>query len=121
MEFVWASERPVTAREVEAGSETPAKYVTVVTVLNNLAGKGILRRERRGKTLVFEPVESREEFLTSVSEEVVRGLVELSPRIAVNSFVGTLDAISFEALAELQVELATHLRERDKGGNDDPK
>jgi predicted transcriptional regulator len=119
MEVVWASKRPLTARDVERDAGTPSKYVTVLTVLNNLATKGVLRRERRGKALVFEPVKSREEFLSSVSEQVVRGLIDLSPRIAVNSFVGSFDSLSEETLAELQAELTAHLRVRDDGGSDD--
>ncbi|MFQ5537850.1 MAG: BlaI/MecI/CopY family transcriptional regulator [Gemmatimonadota bacterium] len=119
MEFVWSEGRPVTARDVETGSGTSAKYVTVLTVLNNLEKKGILRRERHGKQFLFEPVKSREEFLASVSEHVVRGLFDLSPRIAVNSFVETLDALSPEELAELQEELAAYVRRRDHGDRHD--
>ncbi|MFV2008101.1 MAG: BlaI/MecI/CopY family transcriptional regulator, partial [Longimicrobiales bacterium] len=88
----------MTAREIEAAAATSVKYVTVLTVLNNLARKGLLRRERGGRALVFEPVESREEFVTSVSEEVIRGLLDLSPRIAVSSFVGNLGVLSPETL-----------------------
>jgi predicted transcriptional regulator len=121
MEFVWASERAVTAREVEAGTGTSAQYVTVVTVLNNLTKKGVLRRERRGKVLIFQPARSRDDFLTSGSEQVLRGLIDLSPRIAVNSFVGALDALSTEALAELQAEVEAHVQERAEAeeGSDD--
>lgn len=119
MECVWASDEPMTAREIEAAAATSVKYVTVLTVLNNLARKGLLRRERSGRALVFEPVESREEFLTSVSEEVIRGLLDLSPRIAVSSFVGNLGVLSPETLAELQTELQAHLIEREDDGTDD--
>jgi BlaI family transcriptional regulator, penicillinase repressor len=120
MEFVWAAEHPVTARDVEASSTASVKYVTIVTVLNNLVKKGILQRERRGKVMVFEPVKSRDDFLSSVSERVVKGLVDLSPRIAVNSFVGTLDALSREDLDELQAEIRDHLKRLDDGeGRDD--
>jgi predicted transcriptional regulator len=119
MEFVWSAGCAVTAREVEAGVATQVKYVTVVTVLNNLAKKKVLKRERRGKVLVFEPIRTREEFLSSVSKRVLKGLVDLSPRIAVNSFVGTLDSLSREDLAELQAELETCIQKRDEGVSGD--
>ncbi|GMR13168.1 MAG: hypothetical protein BMS9Abin29_1370 [Gemmatimonadota bacterium] len=121
MECVWASDRPKTAREISAEAKAAVKYVTVLTVLNNLARKGLLRRERDGRALVFEPVETREEFLASVSEEVIRGLLDLSPRIAVNSFVGSLGVLSPESLAELQAELASHLKDREDDGTDDSR
>jgi BlaI family transcriptional regulator, penicillinase repressor len=109
MECVWACQEPVTARDVRTRSGTGTKYVTVVTVLNNLCRKGVLKRQLRGKTLMFTPSRSREDFLSSVSERVVRGLVDLSPRIAVNSFVGVLDDLPEEALAELREELANRM------------
>lgn len=114
MEAVWASNGPVTARDVEEVSGTEAKYITVLTVLNNLSKKGLLHRERRGRVMVFEATMSREALLSSVSLDVIRGLIDLSPRIAVNSFVGTLEELDPETLEELRRELATHLARRDE-------
>jgi predicted transcriptional regulator len=113
MDFLWDAGTPLLAREVHEGIDADVKYITVVTVLNNLTKKDLLQRERQGKAHVFQPLLSREEFLSSVSGDVVRGLVDLSPRIAVNSFVGVLDAFSPGEIAELQAELTRHLQEHD--------
>lgn len=105
MDFLWANDGYRTAREVHSGSGVDVKYITVVTVLNNLTEKSLLDRDRRGNVLVFRPAIAREEFLASASEGVVRGLVDLSPRIAVNSFIGVLDSLAPEDLLELREEL----------------
>jgi predicted transcriptional regulator len=56
----WAAERPVTVRElldqVNDGRPTPLAYTTVMTVLTRLAEKGVMRREKRGRGFVYEPV-----------------------------------------------------------------
>jgi predicted transcriptional regulator len=113
MDFLWKAGAPKSAREVHEGAETNVKYITVVTVLNNLTKKDLLARERLGRAHVFEPLQDRDKFLAAASERVVRGLVDLSPRIAVNSFVGVLGELSHDEIAALQAELSDHLEERD--------
>ncbi len=119
MEVVWAADGPVTAREAKSESCTEAKYVTVATVLNNLTKKGVLRRTRLGKMFVFEPIKTREQFVGSMSDEIVRGLFDLSPRIAVNSFIGSLDGLAPAEFAELRRELRVYMEQQHSGGEDD--
>lgn len=86
-------------------------YSAVKAVLNNLADKGWLRKERVGKVTQFETLLSREEF----EERVTRGVIESlkrnfgSPAIAqfVDEFAIDSDAIEqFERLlAEKKKEL----------------
>ncbi len=117
MEFVWTAGKAVTAREVWKGSGTSAKYVTVVTVLNNLEKKGLLHRERRGKRLVFEPVDTQEGFVTEMTRKVLQGLLDLSPRIAVTAFVGALNDLQPEGLEQLREELSAYMKDRDREEN----
>lgn len=107
MEFLWSTrKKPLPARSVadHVGSRRGIKYITVVTVLNNLCRKGLLRREKDGRAYVYEPVLEREEFLGRVSREVLSGMVRLGPEVAVNSFV--------EVLAELDPDQLDRLREK---------
>ena len=119
MEFIWAAQGPVTAREVHEGSGAEAKYITVLTVLNNLCDKGILERAKRGRVFVFHARSSREDFLASVSREVVRGLMDLSPEIAVSSFVNAVGSVSEETLAQLYQELEGRMAEPPDGDPDE--
>lgn len=116
MEVVWSTAPPVTARDVHERATAEVKYVTVVTVLNNLWRKGLLSRERDGRAFQYRATSTREEFVRAASEGVFRGLLDLSPRIAVNSFVGVLDALSLDQIEELRAEVARHLKARE----DDP-
>ena len=55
----WALGRPVSVRDVlervNDGRMPPLAYTTVMTVMNRLADKDVLRRERQGRGYIYEP------------------------------------------------------------------
>jgi predicted transcriptional regulator len=114
MEYVWGTAAgPVPAREVaeRVGGGRGVSYITVVTVMNNLCRKGLLRRERHGRAYHYAPRLSRDRFLGRVSRQVLAGMIRLSPEVAVNSFVDVLTELSPEALGRLQRALEEKRRE----------
>jgi len=48
---------------------------TVVTVLNRLTDKGLLRRSGTRRSYRYQPAHTRAEFVTSVTRELVEGMV----------------------------------------------
>lgn len=75
MEVVWRRS-PVTVAEVWHALQKDRRvaYTTVKTVMGRLAEKGYLKRRTKDRAHTYEPTMSREEFLRSVSEEVLEGL-----------------------------------------------
>jgi predicted transcriptional regulator len=63
MDVAWSAERPYLVREVRErlNYERPVAYTTVMTVMNILHGKGVLRREKRGRAWEYWPAEARED------------------------------------------------------------
>ncbi|MDG4767953.1 BlaI/MecI/CopY family transcriptional regulator [Solwaraspora sp. WMMD406] len=58
---------PVTVRDVaEALRERDLAYTTVMTVLDRLAGKGMVSRERSGRAWHYQPVASREAYIAQL-------------------------------------------------------
>jgi predicted transcriptional regulator len=59
MRGLWKAGEPLTVRELlerlNGGRRQPLAYTTVMTVMNRLAEKGALRRERRGRGYAYEP------------------------------------------------------------------
>ena len=59
MVALWKAGEPLTVRELlrrlNRGRREPLAYTTVMTVMNRLAEKGALRRQRRGRGYVYEP------------------------------------------------------------------
>jgi predicted transcriptional regulator len=59
MAALWRADQPQTVRQLldrlNQRRRPPLAYTTVMTVLNRLAEKGALRRQRRGRGYVYEP------------------------------------------------------------------
>jgi len=58
---------PVTVRDVaEALQNRDLAYTTVMTVLDRLAGKGMVSRERAGRAWRYQPAASREAYIAQL-------------------------------------------------------
>ena len=106
MEEVWCQDQ-ATVREVLTalnGGEKVRAYTTVMTIMTRLDAKGLLTRERRGKTDVYKPVMTREQYLSARAESEVQALVSEFGDLALAQFaeqVGKLDTKRLDALREL--------------------
>lgn len=106
MEVLWEQNREVTGREVfeEIERKKPVAFTTVLTVIERLLKKGLVKRMKKGKLFVYTPTISRDEFIKKVSEEVIQGIVDISATSAASSFIDILSRTSpedMERLAEL--------------------
>lgn len=112
MEIAWTRGH-VTVRAVlhalESGRE-PA-YTTVMTVMARLADEGMLTRELVGKTYVYGPACTREEFRARIAGTIVNDLVTDFGDLAIAQFV---DAIERAGPARLE-RLRTFLDNREHG------
>jgi predicted transcriptional regulator len=74
MQVAWGSDRPLVVREVRERMRygRPVAYTTVMTVMNILFRKGVLRREKYGRAWRYWPAESREEHDARIMLEVLR-------------------------------------------------
>lgn len=74
MEVMWASEGPCVVREVRERLRygRPVAYTTVMTVMNILHRKGVLRRDKPGRAWRYWPVETREDHIARLMAEVLR-------------------------------------------------
>jgi predicted transcriptional regulator len=74
MQVMWTAEKPLVVREVRERMRygRPVAYTTVMTVMNILFRKGVLRREKYGRAWRYWPVESREEHDARIMLEVLR-------------------------------------------------
>jgi predicted transcriptional regulator len=67
MDVLWDRAAPTTVREVaEALEERDLAYTTVMTVLDRLAGKDMVQRERSGRAWSYRPAASREAFIAQL-------------------------------------------------------
>jgi predicted transcriptional regulator len=78
MDEMWRLRR-ATVRElmdaVNAGSRKPRAYTTYMTIMVRLEAKGLLERERQGKTDTYWPRLDRETYLEQRAQAEVQQLV----------------------------------------------
>ena len=69
MDVLWESRDPLTVRQVSGAlTERDLAHTTVMTVLDRLAKKGFARRERDGRAWRYRAAETREAYVTELSE-----------------------------------------------------
>ena len=103
MERLW-KRGPATVREVvdDLGRSRGLAYTTVMTVMVRLQAKGLLRRERNGKTFVYRPAFSRQEHRVRISRDLAHGLVSQFGDAALAAFSAELDDVDATHRAALR-------------------
>lgn len=72
MELLWDRGQPMLVREVaEALAERGLAYTTVMTVLDRLARKDVVRRERVGRAWRYAPAASRDQYVARLMLEAL--------------------------------------------------
>lgn len=109
MSRLWDWGRPVAVREVldDLAKERVLAYTTVMTVLDNLHGKGLVSRSKDGRAFKYVPVLTREEHTAGLLQEVLSNSAD--PGAALMHFVGTMSDLEAD-------ELRSALHERHDGG-----
>ncbi|MGI8706195.1 MAG: BlaI/MecI/CopY family transcriptional regulator [Sphingomicrobium sp.] len=87
-------------------------YSAVKAVLNNLADKALVRKEKRGKVTHFEAAQTRDQFNSSVIGDVIRSLKRNYGRPVIAQFVDEL-AIDEKSIDEFERLIAE--RKKDLG------
>ena len=103
VQTVWKLGRPAPARAIHerVAEHHPVAIHTVITVLNKLVEKGLLRRDRHDELLHFSARVSEEEFRAEAAKRVVRGILSFGPDAVTASFVDVLAEADRDQLARL--------------------
>lgn len=103
MSALWelTNEAPARAVHARVARNHDVQLLTVVTVLNKLVGKGLVKRARRDGLLHFAARQSRRDFEVYVSRRLVQGVLGFSRDLVTASFVDVLAETDPETLEEL--------------------
>ena len=96
MEIIWQSKGPISVRTVtqKLQKKRQIAYTTVMTIMGRLTDKGLLKRTESGKAYNYQPVYSKDRFLTRVSRQIIKNFVA--------SFGDTAIAHFAEEIAKLE-------------------
>ena len=97
MEVLWLAPDPMTVRQVgDCLTDRDLAHTTVMTVLDRLAKKGFVRRQRAGRAWRYRPAESREAY---VAELMLTALDQTGDRqAALTRFAKSVSGSEAEAL-----------------------
>lgn len=104
METMWRLERGTVAdvrAEINGAAEPERAYTTIMTVLRRLAGKGLLSRERTGKSDTYTPTMSREAYQAARAAAQTAELVTQFGDVALASFARELSELDAERRRKL--------------------
>jgi len=107
MDRLWSVDDWATVREVHdaLAADRDLAYTTVMTVLDRLARKDLVARERDGRAYRYRARASRGEMTAELLRETLDDFAEHDRRSALVAFVGDAPADDLAALREALAEL----------------
>jgi predicted transcriptional regulator len=105
MEQLWRRGEATVRSVLEAINATAEKaraYTTVMTVMGNLDRKGLLTRRREGKTDVYTPVTSREDYHRARARAEAGAMVGRYGNAALMAFAREMDRLEPEQRRQLR-------------------
>ncbi|MGI8512944.1 MAG: BlaI/MecI/CopY family transcriptional regulator [Solirubrobacteraceae bacterium] len=81
-------------------------YTTVQTVLNRLAERGMLGRERRGKMIIYSPAVTEAQYLSRAIERTLGTASANARQIALAQLIGDLGSGELAELQRLAAEVS---------------
>ena len=113
MNKVWA-QAPASARDV-CSRLTGAKqraYTTIMTTMDRLHKKRLLRRKKDGNAFLYEPAMDRPEYQRRVVEAALTPLLEQGAAPVLAAFVEVAADLDEKHLAQLERLIASHRRRK---------
>ena len=98
MDVVWAAGEPVRVREVsdQLNRDRALAFNTVQTVMENLYHKGWLSRGKNGRAYWYEPVRSRDDYVSQLLNEALS--VAPDPAATLVRLVGQMEPAEIASL-----------------------
>lgn len=95
MEIIWQSPIPISVRDVTKYLQKKRKiaYTTVMTIMGRLVKKGMLKRKEVGKAYTYQPVYSKDRFLTKIAHQIIKNFVSSFGEVAVAHFAKEIEKI----------------------------
>jgi predicted transcriptional regulator len=106
MEDVWGRDGEVAVRDVMEAlnrrTKKPRAYTTYMTILGRLHAKGLVTRRREGKTDLYVPAYTREEYADLRAQAGVDSLVEQYGDAALSHFARQMAQLDPDRRRQLQ-------------------
>ncbi|MGG0936389.1 BlaI/MecI/CopY family transcriptional regulator [Brevibacillus centrosporus] len=110
MEILWdsrelAHELSIKDVQQKLESDKQVNFNTVMTVMNRLVEKGFLEKRAAGRSSLFQPVQSKEDFINNQSKELTHELMEEFGPLAIKHMLDELEDADPELLELLEEKI----------------
>ncbi len=111
MELLW-TEHPISVRTACDRLGGEHAYTTIMTTMDRLHKKRLLRRRKDGNAFQYEPAMDRAEYQKRVVEAALTPLLEQGATPVLAAFVEVAAELDEAHLAELEALIASHRRKK---------
>lgn len=106
MKILWAG-GGASVEEVRASLPAGRRgaYTTIQTVLNRLADRGLVSRDKQGRALRYEAAISETDYVAGSLQRTLQGASDAARLSALTNLVEKLPAGEFDAISDLAAEI----------------
>ncbi|MGI8383931.1 BlaI/MecI/CopY family transcriptional regulator [Robertmurraya sp. P23] len=108
MELFWNSDQgEFSIKEVQQilDSEKNINFNTVMTVMNRLVDKGVLKKRASGRVSLFSPIQTKEEFLEEQSKKLTENLLDEFGGVVISHMIDSLTDVDETLLNKLELKI----------------
>ncbi|MFB9757408.1 BlaI/MecI/CopY family transcriptional regulator [Ectobacillus funiculus] len=103
MELLWnADELSIKDVQQRLEQDKPVNFNTVMTVMNRLVEKGILKKRLQGRLSLFQPVQSKDRFIEEQSKKITENLLDEFGGVVITHMLDALKDVDKNLLDELE-------------------
>jgi len=113
MNILWdGNESSIKEVQLILEKEKPINFNTVMTVMNRLVEKNILTKRLEGRTSLFKPLTTKEDFINNQSKKLTENLLDEFGGLVVNHMLDSLKEVDDHLLEKLEQKLEQLKRDR---------
>lgn len=106
MNILWdGSELTIKNVQQKLEQEKAVNFNTVMTVMNRLVDKGVLQKRTEGRSSLYRPILSKDQFFETQSKELTHELIEEFGSLAVSQMLDVLEEVDQNLLEKLEQKL----------------
>lgn len=90
MNTLWSANQPLKPAEVLEALQGELAYTTVMTILQRLYKKGLLKREKEGNAFKYRPSLSKDEHARDSLDQVYEGILNAYGPLAISHFLKSI-------------------------------
>jgi predicted transcriptional regulator len=108
MDLFWESEQEeFSIKEMQKALETEknSNFNTVMTVMNRLVEKNVLKKRVSGRVSLFSPIQSKEEFFDEQSKKLTENLLDEFGGVVISHMIDSLTDVDDSLLHKLEEKI----------------